>query len=106
PSDEEPGLFRLGDQMAVIPSFAGDGIAMALHSAFLAAHACLAGESSSAYCHRAQRDFRRPMRAAQFIERLLAKAATRKSAFLLSRVLPGLVEAGMRRTRLDTIGGG
>ena len=34
---DEPGLFRLGDQAAVIPSFCGDGMAIALHSAKLAA---------------------------------------------------------------------
>ncbi len=31
-----PGLFRLGDQIGVIPSFCGDGISIALHSAFAA----------------------------------------------------------------------
>ena len=39
--DAAEGLFRLGDQMGVIPSFAGDGIAIALHSAGLAAGAIL-----------------------------------------------------------------
>ena len=38
----EPGLFRLGDQAAVIASLAGDGIAVALASGAAAAHACLA----------------------------------------------------------------
>ena len=33
---EMPGLYRLGDQMAVIPSFCGDGISIALHTARLA----------------------------------------------------------------------
>ena len=35
------GLFRLGDQAAVIASLAGDGIAIALQSAVRAAHAFL-----------------------------------------------------------------
>ena len=34
---QQPGLWRLGDQAAVIPSFSGDGISIALHSAHLAA---------------------------------------------------------------------
>lgn len=36
-----PGIFRLGDQSAVIASLAGDGIAIALASAIRAAHAFL-----------------------------------------------------------------
>ena len=36
---DPPSLFRLGDQMAVIPSFSGDGMAIALHTAFAAATA-------------------------------------------------------------------
>ncbi len=36
---DPPGLARLGDQMAVIPSFSGDGMAIALHTAQAAATA-------------------------------------------------------------------
>lgn len=38
-ADALPGVARLGDQMGVIPSFSGDGMAIALHTAF-AAVAC------------------------------------------------------------------
>lgn len=34
-----PGVLRLGDQMGVIPSFSGDGMAIALHTAFAAVRA-------------------------------------------------------------------
>jgi flavin-dependent dehydrogenase len=44
-----PGLYRVGDQAAVIPSFTGEGIALALHSGLAAAQAILAGESSAAF---------------------------------------------------------
>ena len=37
-ADERADVFRLGDQVGVIPSFSGDGIAIALHSAHAAAH--------------------------------------------------------------------
>jgi len=37
-------IHRLGDQLAVIPSFCGDGIAIALHSAALATHRFLNGK--------------------------------------------------------------
>jgi flavin-dependent dehydrogenase len=44
----QPGLFRLGDQAAVIASLAGDGIAIALDSAFEAAEAYIAGGADAA----------------------------------------------------------
>ncbi|MGA7329089.1 MAG: NAD(P)/FAD-dependent oxidoreductase [Rhodomicrobium sp.] len=42
-------LWRLGDQAAVIPSFSGDGMSIALHSAHLAAAMCLQGKSPDEY---------------------------------------------------------
>ncbi|MGI4854145.1 MAG: NAD(P)/FAD-dependent oxidoreductase [Janthinobacterium lividum] len=45
----EPGLWRLGDQAAVIPSFSGDGMSIALHSAALAARTYLRGDGSEAF---------------------------------------------------------
>ena len=41
--DVGDGVFRLGDQMAVIPSFSGDGVSMALHTAFRAVGAMPTG---------------------------------------------------------------
>lgn len=38
-SNTTPGLYRLGDQIAVIPSFSGDGMAIALHTATFAVRA-------------------------------------------------------------------
>ena len=43
PDPAEPNLWRLGDQTAVIPSFSGDGMSIALHTAHLAAQLYLAG---------------------------------------------------------------
>jgi flavin-dependent dehydrogenase len=42
-------LWRVGDQAAVIPSFCGDGMAMALHSGALAARSFLNGDSPETY---------------------------------------------------------
>lgn len=42
--DTLPGIFRLGDQAAVIPSLAGEGNGIALASGILAARSWLAGE--------------------------------------------------------------
>jgi flavin-dependent dehydrogenase len=51
PSDAQ-GLFRLGDQVGVIPSLTGDGMAIALHSARLAASLYLAKRHASSAFHR------------------------------------------------------
>jgi flavin-dependent dehydrogenase len=41
------GLFRVGDQASVIPSFCGDGVAMALGSGRRAAEAVLSGQEAA-----------------------------------------------------------
>jgi menaquinone-9 beta-reductase len=50
---DPPGLYRLGDQLAVIASFAGEGIGIALRSGRLAAEAVLRGEDAAIYRRRA-----------------------------------------------------
>src|SRR4029077_5296414 len=54
PSDAQ-GLFRLGDQVGVIPSLTGDGMAIALHSARVAASFYLAKRHASLAFHRKSR---------------------------------------------------
>jgi flavin-dependent dehydrogenase len=56
-SESDPlGLFRLGDQMGVIPSFTGDGMAIALYSARIAASCHLAGKPAREYHQRMRHD--------------------------------------------------
>lgn len=49
-------VYRLGDQVAVIPSFSGDGMAIALHSAALAVQTHLNGRSAREYHQRIRAD--------------------------------------------------
>ena len=49
-------VYRLGDQVAVIPSFSGDGMAIALHSAALAVQTHLSGRGARAYHQRIRAD--------------------------------------------------
>lgn len=53
------GLYRVGDQVSVIPSFTGDGMAMALASGLAAAQAIVAGQGAAefhaAWCRRSAR---------------------------------------------------
>ena len=64
------GLWRLGDQAAVIPSFAGDGMSIALHSARLAARYYTSGASVGAYQRRMARDVGTAVRCATLLSQL------------------------------------
>jgi flavin-dependent dehydrogenase len=90
------GLYRAGDQFAVIPSFTGEGVALALRTARLAALRILAGEPAAAYHRAAGREIRRPMRAARTLARLTRSPLGRHCGLGLARVpgaLPELAQA-------------
>ena len=97
---DEPGLFRLGDQAAVIPSFCGDGMAIALHSAKLAAQAVLAGQGAAAYHRALRRDAGPPVRLAQRAYRLARSPAMRSLLVTAARSWPGLLRSAARQTRI------
>jgi menaquinone-9 beta-reductase len=63
------GLWSIGDQAAVIPSFTGDGVSIALHSAALATQMYLAGESAAAYEATLRAQLRRSMGLATWLSR-------------------------------------
>ena len=96
---DEGGVFRLGDQAAVIPSFCGDGMAIALHSGRLAAEAVLAGRSAAAYHASLRRDAAPAVRLAFTLYRLTRSAAIRSLAVSAARRWPGLLRTVARHTR-------
>lgn len=61
-ADADPTLYRVGDQASVIPSLAGDGVAMAVASGTAAARAILAGGTARAFHAAWRRTADRPMR--------------------------------------------
>lgn len=68
--DDDAALYRVGDQCAVIPSFSGDGMAIAMHSGRAAADAIVAGVDARVY-HAARRaDFARQMATARLLYRV------------------------------------
>ena len=67
------GPWFIGDQAAVIPSFAGNGISMALHSAYLAAECYVSGRSSDDFQDAFARDVRRPVHRATMLSQLLVR---------------------------------
>lgn len=67
------GLWRIGDQAAVIPSFSGDGMSIALHSAALAAGCFVDGRSADRFQRELAQQLRMPMRLATMLSLLLVK---------------------------------
>lgn len=93
----KPGLWRLGDQAAVIPSFSGDGMAIALHSAQRAAGCFLAGKSSETYATTLARELHASIGFATTVARLLIAAPALAQA---ARLWPPLLKLVADRTRI------
>jgi flavin-dependent dehydrogenase len=97
----EPGLFRLGDQAAVIASLAGDGIAIALTSAAAAAHACLHGDGARAFQSAFSARAKRPIAIAETL-RHMAEAPARRKLMLGLAGMPGIAKLAARLTRVGS----
>jgi menaquinone-9 beta-reductase len=95
-----PEVFPVGDQLAVVPSFTGDGMAIALYSGLEAAQALLAGRSGAAYQHDLIARLRPQFRLAGGIGRLLETPATCGIGVAAARLLPQLVRGTIAATRL------
>ena len=95
--DAEPGLWRLGDQAAVTPSFSGDGMSIALHSAAVAADLYLRGGTSSELAARLHRELHGPIALATKISRLMIGAPA--LAHIL-RAWPPMLREFAGRTRV------
>ncbi|MGG5819689.1 NAD(P)/FAD-dependent oxidoreductase [Falsiroseomonas sp. HW251] len=91
-------VFRAGDQVAVIPSFCGDGVAMALASGQAAAAALLRGDAPAAQ----QAAWARRIRSGMGLARLVAGLTARAPGLLLAGIAaaPGAATWAARRTRL------
>lgn len=74
PRHSESGLWRLGDQAVVTPSFSGDGMSIALHTAHVAADLYLGGGTSAMFAERIHREIRRPVILASMLSRLVIAA--------------------------------
>jgi flavin-dependent dehydrogenase len=100
-ADRGNGPWRLGDQAAVIPSFSGNGISMALHSARLAAQYYLAGKNSADFQTNLARDFTGQVREATGLARFLVNPNGQAIAMAVARLAPTIVGHVARRTRIS-----
>lgn len=91
-------LYRIGDQFAVIPSFCGDGIAMALGGGLHAAAAIDAGVRAPDFHLAWRRRLARPMRWAGLAAMLHAGAPGALTG--AARLAPGAIRLLARQTRV------
>ncbi len=97
---EPPGLFRLGDQIGVIPSFTGEGMSMALHSGCLAATAFLRhGRASAVYHRQMAADIRRQIRLAFLLNKAAREHLGQAAIFALCRIWPSIMRQVASFTR-------
>jgi hypothetical protein len=88
-------LHRLGDQLAVIPSFCGDGIAIALHSAALAVDRYLTGQAPLDGAA-----FEQQIRAATLLARAARHPVLQTIATAACRLSPALLRTMATATRI------
>jgi hypothetical protein len=96
----EDGLYCIGDQAAVIPSFTGDGISIALHTARRAAAAYLAGEPALVFQPKLRSAMLPQMRLAEVAADGLNNALARAVLPFCLRVWPGAMRVTARLTRV------
>ncbi|HEX8468412.1 MAG TPA: FAD-dependent monooxygenase [Allosphingosinicella sp.] len=99
-SETVDGVYRVGDQAAVIASLAGDGIAIALESGLAAAHAIAAGKSAQDFQRDWARRARRPIGLAEVLRRSAENGLSRDAMMGLLGWFPSLAPLAARLTRI------
>jgi flavin-dependent dehydrogenase len=94
-------LWRVGDQAAVIPSFCGDGMAMALHGGRLAADMIADGAGAAAFQARLHGDVARQVRLATGLQRLVTTRAGRFAMIAGLAAVPAGLAVLARWTRVE-----
>jgi flavin-dependent dehydrogenase len=96
----DDGLYCIGDQAAVIPSFTGDGISIALHTARCAATAYLASEPAPLFQAKLRSAMLSQMRLAEFAADGLNNSFARAVLPFCLRVWPGVMRVAAKLTRI------
>jgi flavin-dependent dehydrogenase len=99
--DDPDNMFRLGDQVGVIPSFTGDGMSIALHSAVVAASCFLGGQSAGDYHRRMRSDLARQIAFADILYRASTSRPVRRTLMQVARYLPASLQLAARLTRIS-----
>ncbi len=102
PRAQAPGRYLLGDQFAMIPSFTGDGMGMAISTARWAAAAWLerGPGGADAYTAHARRRLRGQVRLAAGLANAGLRPGLGGAAALVARVIPGAMRSVAASTRV------
>ena len=92
--------YPVGDQLAVVPSFIGDGTALALASGIAAARAVLKGEGAHEFQRRIVKSHRPQFRIAGALDFAISNSALRKLGLAGARLAPGIVTSVIAASRL------
>jgi Dehydrogenases (flavoproteins) len=98
--ETEEGLYRLGDQAAVIPSLAGEGMAIALASGEAAAQSYLQGQGASQYQRSFARRAAQPVGVAKLLWHMAETSSGALAMTVASRIVPAFAELAMRMSRI------
>jgi flavin-dependent dehydrogenase len=96
----DDSLYCIGDQAAVIPSFTGDGISLALHTARCAVAAYLAAEPAPVFQAKLRSALLTQMRLAEFAADGLNNPLARAVLPSCLRVWPGVMRVTAKLTRI------
>jgi len=99
-SEKKDGVWRVGDQAAVIPSFTGDGMAIAMHSGALAAEMFMAGCGPAQYQRVLNHQLKRSMWVATRLSRAMVSRSGRELAPFVISFLPQPIAWIARSTRI------
>lgn len=96
----QAGVWRLGDQSAVIPSFTGDGMSIALHSAALAARMLHEGGTPDRLQAAMRRDIGRQVAGAALLSLGAVRRPLQRPLVTIARFVPILSTAIAAATRI------
>jgi flavin-dependent dehydrogenase len=99
--DASDGVWALGDQAAVIPSFTGDGMSIALHSGCLAAAMYLQGEAAEQFQERLRGEISGQVALATMVSRGLVWRPSRTVLTAAVGLWPGMLGVVARGTRIS-----
>ena len=95
-----PAFYRVGDRLAHIPPFTGDGLAIALSSAALAAEYIAEGRAPAQYLAAARNLTRSSLRLAGALSALASTNVGRAALMATAAFMPGFIRNIVRHTRL------
>lgn len=99
-SGDHPNVYRLGDQAGVIPSFTGDGMAIALHSAAVAVNACMRGDDAAVFHRQLAAHLAGQIKRAGIMYDLASGPTSGRALFPVIQAFPRLLSVAANMTRV------